>query len=76
MSRSQPNKIEGLTPIADYIEQKKILTQTPGVIKNGKMYVKYRGHLILDSKFRAEFKLPDRLFSCKENPCKKVANLI
>jgi len=68
--------MKNLTPIADYVTQKEMTSQLLTKITGGKMYVLYYGHWVLFSKFKAEFPTPSRLFSSKENPCKKVAILI
>lgn len=62
--------------VAAYLHTKHILDNTPGVIKNGQLFALYEGEEIPDKEFSEMFKVPDRLWSSRENPNKKFLNLI
>ena len=60
-----------MTPLTLYLRKKELFTQSPGIYRNGQMYVIYQGNEITESDFRKLVNVPEKPFGEKENPNKK-----
>jgi hypothetical protein len=54
-----------------YLKTKQRLLNTTYIRRNGKGYRLVNGNLIPEAEFKADNKLPVRLYMSKLNPCKK-----
>ena len=62
--------------VKDYLLLKEKLETPTRVYKNGKLFAIVNGKEIPENEFVRSLGIPDRLYSAKENPCKKVGALV